>query len=61
MNGRCLVKKNRLNKIGDILKGLKYLDVGSLDRADDSLFDHFKKLKSIYLWMSIGISNKKIV
>jgi hypothetical protein len=55
------VKKNRLNKIGDILKGLKYLDVGSLDRADDSLFDHFKKLKSIYLWMSIGISNKKIV
>lgn len=59
-NGRCMVKKNRLNKIGDILKGLKYLDIGSLNTADDTMFDHFKNLKTIYLWMATNLSPKKI-
>lgn len=55
-----MVKKNRLNKIGDILKSLKYLDIGSLNTADDSIFDHYKSIKTIYLWMSTNISRKKI-
>lgn len=55
-----MVKKNRLNKIGDILRNLKYLDVASLNTADDTLFDHFKTIKSIYLWMATSISKKKI-
>lgn len=57
--GRCLIKKNRLNKMGDVLKGLKYLDIGSVDRADDSLFDHFTSVKTFNLWMATSITQKK--
>lgn len=54
-----MIKKNRLNKIGDVLKNLKYLDIGSLGRADDSVFEHFPTVKTFNLWMATDISLKK--
>lgn len=54
-----MIKKNRLNKIGDTLKNLKYLDIGSLGRADDSCIEHFPTVRTFNLWMATGISNKK--
>lgn len=54
-----MIKKNRLNKIGDTLKSIKYLDIGSLGRADNTVFDHFPTVKTFNLWMATGISQKK--
>ena len=39
---------------------MRYIDVGSLNTADDTIFDHFKTIKSVYAWMETGLSKRKV-